>query len=237
MRKMILFITATFILSLFAINIFSAAVQAQPDQSVRVDTIPGQTLNTIIENRAERSWPWYLTRASGLIAVISLFALVISGIGSVTGHFFRLLEPLTAWATHRAIGIVFAISVVIHISTLLFDHFVPFTIPEILIPWASGFKPLTLFGIHFGSLFVAFGIIAFYSLLIVVITSLLWVDKKPQKWKLFHYLSYIVLVLVFFHGLFLGTDTSSGFGRILWLIGGACVLAVALVRLRRAGSI
>jgi predicted ferric reductase len=190
-----------------------------------------------VEQRAERSWPWYLTRASGIIAGVSLIALLVSGIGSVTGHFFRILEPLTAWATHRAIGIVFASSIVIHMATLLFDHFVPFSLVEILVPWASDYRSVEFMGMNFGSLFVALGVIAFYGALVVVVTSLLWVDKKPHRWKIYHYLSYVILIAVFFHGLMLGTDLGTGIGRILWYLGGILVLIAVAVRLRRARSI
>jgi hypothetical protein len=233
MRKALGLLILTFGLPLLSATLVAAA----PDATVRVDTVPGQSLNTIVEQRAERSWPWYLTRASGLIAGVSLIALLLSGIGSVTGHFFRFLEPLTAWATHRAIGIVFAASVVVHMTTLLFDHFVPFTLGEVLVPWASNYQSVSLLGLNLGSVFVALGILAFYGALIIVITSFLWVDKKPRRWKIYHYISYFILFAVFLHGLFLGTDLGSGLGRILWYIGGLAILFAIIIRLRRVRSI
>jgi DMSO/TMAO reductase YedYZ heme-binding membrane subunit len=90
---------------------------------------------------------------------------------------------------------------------------------------------------NLGSLFVALGIIAFYGALIVVVTSLLWVDKKPHRWKIYHYISYVILVAVFLHGLMLGTDLSSGIGKLLWYIGGVLVLTAIIIRLRRVRSI
>ncbi len=208
-----------------------------PTADIRVETVPGQTFDTIVEKRAESSWTWYITRASGIVAGISLVMLLLSGIGSVTGHFFRVLEPLTAWATHRAVGIVCGVSILVHMITLLFDKFVPFSLTEILVPWASNFKPVTLLGISLGSLFVALGVIAFYGMIIIVLTSYLWVDKKPRRWKIYHYVAYIIVIAVFVHGLFLGTDTSSGIGIIAWVIGGVLIAIAILVRLRRAGSL
>lgn len=206
------------------------------NSSVTVETIPGQSLQQIIATRAERSWPWYIVRASGILAGISLVALLLSGIGSITGHYFRLLDPLTAWATHRALGITFVISILVHMTTLLFDKFVPFGFVDIVVPWASNYRTFTLGGLPLGSIFVALGVLAFYGSLIVVITSLMLVDKKPRLWKLIHYLSYLIMVEVFIHALVLGTDTGHGIGKILWVAGGVVVFIAIGLRLRRAGS-
>lgn len=214
----------------------TAATTTTNNSSVTVETIPGQSLKQIVTTRAERSWPWYLVRASGIVAAVSLVALLLSGIGSVTGHYFRLLDPLTAWATHRALGITFVLSIIVHMVTLLFDKFVPFSFIDIVVPWASHYRTATFAGIPFGSIFVALGVLAFYGSLVVVITSLMLVDKKPRLWKLIHYLSYLIMAEVFIHALVLGTDTGHGLGRVLWLGSGAIVLIAIGLRLRRAGS-
>lgn len=207
------------------------------NSSVTVETIPGQSLKQIVTARAEHSWPWYVVRASGIIAGISLVALLLSGIGSVTGHFFRVLDPLTAWATHRALGITFVLAVLIHMITLLFDQFVPFNIVDIVVPWASQYRTASIGSVPLGSIFVAFGVLAFYGSLIVVATSLLLVDKKPRLWKLIHYLSYIIMAEVFVHALVLGTDAGHGLGKIAWIAGGVAVTVAIWLRLKRAGSV
>lgn len=208
---------------------------ASEDNTVTVETIPGQTLTQIVTERTEQSWPWYVVRASGIVAGVSLVLLLLSGITSVTGHFFRLLDPLTAWASHRALGITFLCSVLIHMFTLLFDNFVPFTLVDLFVPWAASYKPVTLLGMDLGSLYVALGVLAFYGSLIVVVTSLLLVDRKPKLWKLVHYLSYLIIFNVFVHALFLGTDTGNGTGRVLWILGNVAILIAVIVRVRRVG--
>lgn len=216
--------------------LFAPVAAAADTGTVSVQTIPGQSLSEIVIEKAESSWPWFVIRASGLVAGVSLVILMLSGIGSVTGHMFRFLEPLTAWATHRALGIVAAVSMVIHVVTLLFDKFIPFTLVELLVPWASNYQPLVLFGVNLGSLFVALGIIALYVTLAIVVSSLFWIDKKQKIWKFLHIASYFVIAAVFVHALFLGTDTSSGIGQIAWIAGGIAVLVAIIVRLRRVGT-
>jgi hypothetical protein len=205
--------------------------------TIVVQTIPGPTVIQKISARAEGSWPWYVTRASGIVAAIALFILMLSGIGLVGGSAFRFLEPLTAWASHRALGITFGISVLIHMSALLFDHFVPFSVLDLFVPWLSNYKPIDIAGFHLGSLFVALGVLAFYGVALIIITSLVWIDKKPHTWKIMHLLSYIVLLFVFIHALYLGTDLAGGVVRLAWLAIGLVTALAVLYRLWRAKTI
>ncbi len=217
----------------------SAAYAQTPSSSgtIVVQTIPGPTVIQKISARAESSWPWYVTRASGIVAAVALFILMLSGIGLVTGGAFRFLEPLTAWASHRALGITFGISVMIHMSALLFDHFVSFSILDLFVPWLSNYKPLDIAGFHLGSLFVALGVLAFYGVALVIITSLVWIDKKPHTWKIMHLLTYIILLFVFIHALYLGTDLAGGVMRLAWLIIGLVTALAVLYRLWRAKTL
>ena len=216
-----------------------AAYAQTPDSSgtIVVQTIPGPTVIQKISARAEGSWPWYVTRASGIVAAAALFILMLSGIGLVSGGAFRFLEPLTAWASHRALGITFGISVLIHMSALLFDHFVPFSMLDLFVPWLSNYKPIDIAGFHLGSLFVALGVLAFYGVALIIITSLVWIDKKPHTWKIMHLLSYVVLLFVFVHALYLGTDLAGGVVRLVWLAIGLLTALAVLYRLWRAKTI
>jgi len=236
MRKWLI-ITSVLILGLSLVVVMGQPTVAQSAGNIVVQNIPGPSVVEQLTNRVLGSWPWYLVRASGIVAAIVLVILMLSGIGLVTGHTFRFLEPITAWASHKALGIVFGISVLIHMIGLLFDHFVPFDIPTLLVPWLSSYKLVTIFGLQMGSLFVALGVLAFYGLILVVITSLLWIEKKPFLWKIIHLLSYLVMVFVFIHALYLGTDLASGLWRWVWIASGVIVAAAVVARLLRAKTI
>ena len=197
-------------------------------------TIPpahGQSINQIIANRAKTALPWYIIRASGIIAAVFLFLLILSGVGLITGYSFKFLDPLNAWATHKAMGIAFAVSVTIHGIAILSDKYVPFSITQVFIPFTSSYRPLKLFGYSFGSLGVVFGILSFYLLLAIILSSFLLISKKPHTWKSFHLLAYLVLVLVFFHALMIGTDLASGIFRVVWIVAGIGLLLAIFYRL------
>ena len=212
-------------------------VLAASDTNITVQTVPGQTVGQKLGARAKASWPWYVTRASGLVAATALTIMILSGIGQVTGYTFKFLDPLTAWASHRALGIAFGVAVLIHVLSLLFDHFVTFNLLDILVPWLSHYRPVTLWGVHLGSLYVAFGVLAFYLLAIVIITSLLWVEKKPYIWKWIHLLSYIIVLLVFVHALYIGTDMAHGLIRWLWIGLGVCIVLATVHRVWRLRNV
>lgn len=210
---------------------------AESAGSVTVQAVSGDKLSNRLEGQVKASWPWYITRASGMAAAASLILLLLSGIGQITGQTFRLLDPLTAWASHRALGITFSISVLIHIFSLLFDHFITFNIWQLLVPWLSDYRSTHWLGLNVGSIYVAMGIVAMYLTVAVMITSLIWVEKKPALWKLVHYLSYVTIFLVFVHALYTGTDMAHGFWRWLWVgLNGLIFLAV-IARLWRARTI
>lgn len=190
-----------------------------------------------LKERAKASWPWYVTRISGLVASVTLVILMLSGIGMLTGHTFTFLEPLTAWASHRALGLAFGVSVLLHIAALYFDSFIPFSLADLFVPFASQYKEISLFGISVGSLYVSFGVIALYLLATIILTSLFWVEKRPKLWKLVHLLSYITMILVFVHALMLGTDVSSGILRVAWVVLGVGVMVASLARLWRAKTV
>lgn len=118
MRK-IFHISFAFLLSALVLGVVLstptlAATTDTPD--IIVPAAQGPSVSTQLMKRTQSTWPWYITRASGLVAAAALVILILSGVGFITGRSFAFLEPLTAWATHRAIGIVFAVAVSIHSS-------------------------------------------------------------------------------------------------------------------------
>ena len=220
-------------------SIFSGKSDAQTpatnNTTIQVEKDPSVAEG--LGERAKASWPWYVTRISGIVASITLIILMLSGIGMLTGHTFTFLEPITAWASHRALGLAFGVSVVLHIGALYFDSFVPFSLVNLLVPFTSNYKEIDLFGVSVGSLYVALGVVSLYLVAIIIITSLVWVEKRPKLWKLVHLLSYITMIFVFVHALNLGTDVSSGIFKLLWILLGIGVMIATLARLWRAKTI
>jgi len=193
------------------------------------------TLN-VVTHRVGNSWEWYVIRAAGFIAAGLLMLLMISGIGQVTGFTYKYIEPVKAWALHKAMALALVATIIIHVTFLLFDHYIKFSIPQVLIPFLSKYNNKTSFaGLALTGLAVTFGILAMYGVFIIVLSSLGWIDTKKKAWHRLHYLGYFVVLLVFLHGLYTGTDLRYGVFRMFWILAGIVIFIAVIMRVFRAG--
>ncbi len=184
------------------------------------------------------SWTWYVIRAAGFVAAGLLFLLMVSGIGQVTGLTYKVIEPVKAWAIHRALALALCGAIAIHVGLLLIDKFLPFTLAQAFIPFVSHYSNHTkLLGIGLSGIGVALGIFAMYGVVVIVASSLGWIDSKKDLKRLLHYISYFVILAVFVHALSVGSDLKYGLFREAWIAVSALLLLMILSRLRRAGTL
>jgi hypothetical protein len=188
--------------------------------------------------RANDTWTWYIIRAAGFTAAGLLILLMLSGIGQVTGLTYRFIEPLKAWALHKAMALALCAAIVVHVGFLLIDKFMPFSWSQILVPFVSHYtNGSRLLGYGLGSIAVALGILAAYGVVIVVLSSLTIIDSHQRTWHWLHYLSYFIILAVFVHAIGTGYDLRHGVLRAIWIATGV-VLALGVVhRLLRTGTL
>jgi predicted ferric reductase len=192
---------------------------------------------TKLATRVAGSWPWYVVRSAGFGATLLMLLLMVSGIGLVTGYTYRVMSPIRAWAVHRALGIAMIAAVGLHAGMLLLDHYVHLGALDVLVPFASHYRSMTLLGYSLGSMGIALGVLSLYATAIVVSSSLLILDRAKRLWKWIHYLSYLLMVMVFVHGLMMGTDLASGIWRLLWMAMGLTLVVACIRRFLTAGSL
>jgi len=192
---------------------------------------------TVAAHRVSNSWPWYIIRAAGFVAALLLFLLMISGIGQVTGYTYRFIEPIKAWTLHKALAIALCAAIAIHIGFLLIDHFVSFSLIQLFLPFANHYSNGTkVLGLPLAGIAVTLGILAMYGVIIVVLSSLGWINTKKDKWRLLHYLSYLIVFFVFLHALYAGSDLKYGTFRSGWVFFGILLGLAIVSRLRRIGT-
>lgn len=148
---------------------------------------------------------WYISRSSGITAWALAAASVLWGLFLSTG----ILQgrPRRPWLLdlHRYLGGLTIVFTVIHLAALVADDFVQFDIVDLLVPFASEWRP--------GA--VAWGVVAFWLLLAVQITSLLRRRGIPERiWRAVHASSFLLFAFATVHGLQAGTDAESAF--IFW---------------------
>jgi predicted ferric reductase len=172
------------------------------------------------------TFPWYVARAAGLVSWALLAAATLWGLALST----RALgdRPRANWLLdlHRWLGGTALAFTGVHVVALLADQYVHFGLVEILVPFTSSWHPVA----------VAWGVVAFYLLLAVELTSLARHRLSKRAWRRVHTASFALFVVATIHGLTAGTDTRSVAARMLALavatvFGG--LVAIRLVDLLR----
>ncbi len=171
---------------------------------------------------------WYISRASAMIAWALMTASVLWGILLSTRIMRRVDNPAWLQDLHGYLGGTSLVMVGLHMVSLMMDSWLSFTAAEVLVPFATSFKPLP----------VALGILAFYLLVAVQGSSLMRKRLPRRFWKGLHYASYGALLLVSFHAGFTGTDVGSFWYKIvsLGLISVAAISVILRIVAGKRGS-
>jgi methionine sulfoxide reductase heme-binding subunit len=156
---------------------------------------------------------WYLTRASGAVALVLLTASVLIGIAAIA----RLRAPgvprFVVDGIHRTASLLAVVFLGVHIITAVLDSFVSISLVNAVIPFTGSYRPLWL----------GLGAVAFDLLLAVAITSLIRDRMSHFTWRAVHWLAYVAWPVAVVHGFGTGSDV-----RQTWLevINVGCILAV-----------
>lgn len=157
---------------------------------------------------------WYTARATGITAWVLVAASVLWGMALSTRALgTRVKGP---WLTdlHRFLGGLAVVFTAVHMVGLWADNYVTFGPSELLVPFASSWRPAA----------VALGVVAMYLLIAVEVTSLLMKRIPRRWWKGVHFSSYVLYALATVHLLAAGTDARN---PVLWWTVWASVGAVA----------
>ena len=157
---------------------------------------------------------WYLTRATGLVALVLLTLNMAGGLLTSVRYQRPAWPRFVTIGLHRNIALLALAFTGLHIATTLADSFVPIHVQDVFIPFISAYRPLWL----------GLGAIAFDLMLALAVTSLLRTRMSYWSWRLVHWGAYLCWPVAVLHGLGTGTDTS-----VRWVLGltVACVALVA----------
>ncbi len=152
---------------------------------------------------------WYLTRAAAVSAYVSITAGVVLGLSRSIAGLGRIKTPWTLDEAHQFLAVLTAGFVLLHLVTLLFDHFnnIAFSLVNLLVPLNEPYAPFA----------VDLGVVSMYGLAIVLFSS--WLRRRITNvaWRTLHYLSFGVFALVTIHGLLAGTDSGSAWMRLVYI--------------------
>lgn len=143
----------------------------------------------------EKLW-WYVARSGGLVAWWTVSASVLCGLALTTKLVQRSGAPAWFLTVHRFLGGLSVTFTALHVAGLVADHWVHFGWAEVLVPLASGWRPVA----------VAWGVVAFYLLAAVEVTSLMMRRLPRRWWRRVHLTSFALFVLSGVHAFSAGTD-------------------------------
>lgn len=142
---------------------------------------------------------WYATRASGIVAWALAAAAVVWGLLLSTRSARGMAKPSWVLDLHRYLGALTLTAVAIHLGALVADTYVPFGLADLFVPGASAWKTLP----------VAYGVLAFWLLVAVEVTSLLRTRLPKKVWSRIHLSSFVAYVLATLHYLQAGTERTN----------------------------
>jgi sulfoxide reductase heme-binding subunit YedZ len=176
---------------------------------------------TILAASTTRTF-WYLTRGSGIVALLLLTASVLLGIVTALRWRGERWPRFAITNAHRNLTLLSIAFVGLHVVTTLADGYAPIGPKDAVIPFASPYRPIWL----------GLGAVAFDLLLALVVTSLLRGRIPPRIWRGVHWLAYASWPVALLHSLGTGSDARLGWMAALAI---GCLGVVALAALARAG--
>lgn len=168
---------------------------------------------------------WLLSRASAGVAFGLLWLSLASGI-AITNRMARVWPGgPRAFDLHQFSGLLGLAFSLFHALILLGDKFIGYTLPQILIPFASlGYAPF----------WVGLGQVSLYLMVIVTLSYYVRGLIGRKNWRRLHYLSFGMYALVLLHGIMAGTDTALGWVQAGYWFSGASLLFLTIFRVLSA---
>ncbi len=157
---------------------------------------------------------WYLSRTAGFIAYLLLFANVCLGLSVRTGFLDESLPRWRSFDLHQFTALLATSLVMLHVFSLLGDHFIGFDLQQLLVPGIAAYRPL----------WTAVGILCLYGLVVVVASFYLRPIIGHKSWRALHYVTYALFFAVLAHGIFAGNDGGFWFNATCFVTGAVVVL-------------
>jgi methionine sulfoxide reductase heme-binding subunit len=139
---------------------------------------------------------WYLTRGTGVVALLFVTAAVVIGIiaslrvGGGRGPRFVVA------GLHRNISLLTVTFIVVHVVTTVLDAYAPISFVDAVVPFVSSYRPVWL----------GLGAVAFDIILALIITSLVRVRLGLKTWRFVHWFAYACFPIAVVHALGTGSD-------------------------------
>lgn len=165
---------------------------------------------------------WYLSRATAFVSLTLLWLSMALGLG-IANKMARLWPGApAAFALHEYVSLLGLAFAVFHAIVILGDHYINFTLLQLLIPFSTAdYRPF----------WVGIGQLGFYTWVIVTLSFYIRPIIGQKSWRVLHYASFGMYLMGLSHGLFSGTDTSAGWAQSYYWISAGSLLFLLMYRI------
>jgi len=163
---------------------------------------------------------WFIVRGSGISAFVLLSASMVWGLWISSKTFGRTVKVKGLQWLHESLGLAALGATVIHMVAVSMEQFIVFSWWDIMIPGLATWKPLA----------TSFGVVAFWSLLLVSLSfyAKRWISQRT--WRSIHYLSFGAFLAALAHGVMAGSDSGAPWVAALYVATGVAVTALTILR-------
>ena len=143
---------------------------------------------------------WYASRATGVVALVLLTAVVVLGIlvnrrGRLPG-----LPRFATTSLHRSLSLLAVAFTAIHVITAIADPYVTIGIAAAIIPFTSAYK----------ALWIGLGAVSLDIIIALIVTSLARARIGRRSWRAVHWLAYASWPVALLHSVGSSGDLLSG---------------------------
>jgi sulfoxide reductase heme-binding subunit YedZ len=148
---------------------------------------------------------WYASRATGVVALLLLTAVLVLGLLVVAQGRLPGLPRFAVTGLHRNLSLLAVTFIVIHVLTAVLDTYVNIPVLSAVVPFASGYERFWL----------GLGATAFDLMLAMIATSLIRGRLNRSFWRAVHLLAYASWPAAVAHSI--GASRDLQHGRLLGL--------------------
>jgi methionine sulfoxide reductase heme-binding subunit len=156
---------------------------------------------------------WYASRATGVVALLLMTAVVLLGLLVTRQGRLPGLPRFAVTGLHRNISLVAVVFVALHVLTAVADSYVHIPLTAAVIPLSSSYERLAL----------GLGAVSLDITIALIVTSLLRRHLSRRLWRAVHLLAYASWPVAWLHSITSSTDLRHGW---LFLLALACALLV-----------
>lgn len=140
---------------------------------------------------------WDISRASGFVAYVLLWATVFTGAGVNLRFHPPIGRQAIAMELHRISAVLAFSFVVVHLLGLFLDPFIGFGLTDVLVGVTADYRPMQS----------GLGALAAWGLVSLLVSVAYSASIRTKWWRAWHYGGYAVWALALIHGLLAGSDT------------------------------